>query len=82
MVNVDVNPNQTPIEFIELINGLIRSYCHSETTALFLYLPKPSTDINQQSVAENYLYQLNKLTFGLPPTLLAHGLHEVTSTEL
>lgn len=61
------------------LNQLILSYCHPNTTALFLYLPKPSSDL---SLADIYLNQLNILTDTLPPTLLAHGLHEVTSAEL
>ncbi|CAH8660396.1 unnamed protein product [Heterobilharzia americana] len=61
------------------LNQLILSYCHPDTTAVFLYLPKPNSDL---SLADDYLNQLNILTDALPPTLLAHGLHDVTSAEL
>ncbi|KAH8869046.1 Solute carrier family 12 member 9 [Schistosoma japonicum] len=64
---------------ITYLNQLLLSHCHPATTALFLYLPKPNSDL---SLADCYLNQLSILTDALPPTLLAHGLHEVTSAEL
>ncbi|CAH8631079.1 unnamed protein product [Schistosoma mattheei] len=75
--NIDGNINNN--RRIICLNQLILSHCHPNTTALFLYLPKPSSDL---SLADIYLNQLNILTDTLPPTLLAHGLHEVTSAEL
>ncbi|CAH8671922.1 unnamed protein product [Schistosoma haematobium] len=75
--NIDDNINNN--RRIICLNQLILSHCHPNTTALFLYLPKPSSDL---SLADIYLNQLNILTDTLPPTLLAHGLHEVTSAEL
>ncbi|KAA3673557.1 solute carrier family 12 (potassium/chloride transporters), member 9, partial [Paragonimus westermani] len=65
---------------ISSLNLFIRSNCDPDTTALFVYLPKPP-DQNTCS-PQAYLEQLDRLTRDLPPTLLAHGLHEVTSTSL
>ncbi|CAH8582391.1 unnamed protein product [Schistosoma turkestanicum] len=73
--NINNNDNRRII----YLNQLILSHCHPNTTALFLYLPKPNSDL---SLADIYLNQLSILTDALPPTLLAHGLHEVTSAEL
>ncbi|VDQ13650.1 unnamed protein product [Trichobilharzia regenti] len=77
--NNNSNQNNNGNRRIIYLNQLILSYCHPDTTAVFLYLPKPSSDL---SLADVYLSQLNILTDALPPTLLAHGLHEVTSSEL
>ncbi|KAF8568714.1 hypothetical protein P879_10081 [Paragonimus westermani] len=65
---------------ISSLNLFVRSNCDPDTTALFVYLPKPP-DQNTSS-PQAYLEQLDRLTRDLPPTLLAHGLHEVTSTSL
>lgn len=65
---------------IKSINQTIKSFCDVDTTAVFLYLPKPPKF--ESGDAQDYLDQLKYLTDDLPPTLLAHGLHEVTSTEL
>ncbi|TGZ74807.1 hypothetical protein CRM22_000741 [Opisthorchis felineus] len=71
-----------PLSCVETLNTLIRSNCHPDTTALFIYLPKPPEHGAPRDAAAEYLAQLDRLTLELPPTLLAHGLHEVTSTSL
>ena len=75
-----MNQFQGPEYSIPAINELVRSNCHPDTTALFIYLPKPPK--SNENLDRVYLEQLNLLTNSLPPTLLAHGLHEVTSTAL
>ncbi|KER29773.1 hypothetical protein T265_03682 [Opisthorchis viverrini] len=71
-----------PLYCVEALNTLIRSNCHPDTTALFIYLPRPPEHGAPRDAAAEYLAQLDRLTLELPPTLLAHGLHEVTSTSL
>ncbi|THD22885.1 Solute carrier family 12 member 9 [Fasciola hepatica] len=66
---------------IRELNQFILSNCHVDTTALFIYLPKPPEQSGPEA-SQLYLNQLDLLTENLPPTLLAHGLHDVTSTSL
>ncbi|KAJ9592431.1 hypothetical protein L9F63_015847, partial [Diploptera punctata] len=59
------------------VNQLLRQ--HSEQTAAsFLYLPKPPQGENEAT----YLQLLTEMTADLPPTVLVHGIHAVTSTTL
>ncbi|XP_062844878.1 solute carrier family 12 member 9 [Trichomycterus rosablanca] len=65
-------------EFLCAVNTLLKE--HSTSAAVrFLYLPRPPADSSQ---AQQYLAQLDKVTQGLGPTLLIHGLTPVTCTEL
>ena len=70
--------NETSSEFLTAINQLIKSYS-SRTQVTFLYLPRPPFD---KGLHRTYLRQIQGLTEGLPPTVLVHGLHPVTSTTL
>lgn len=69
------------------VNELIRSTSES-TCCLFLYLPTEFALIEgADSNTENdhyatYLRYLTELTADLPPTVLVHGIHGVTSTTL
>ncbi|KAL0273450.1 UNVERIFIED_CONTAM: hypothetical protein PYX00_006110 [Menopon gallinae] len=66
------------------VNELIRSYSE-KSSCLFLYLPP---EFNRPEEEENltsgtcYLRYLIELTADLPPTVLVHGVHGVTSTTL
>ena len=70
--------NETSSEYLTAVNQLIKSYS-SRTVASFLYLPRPPQNV---STHRKYLEQLQGLSDGLPPTVLVHGLHPVTSTTL
>ena len=65
-------------DYISALNELIRSQCR-QTATVFCYLPKLSTS---EPVPDWYLPQLDLLTSDLPPTVLIHGIHPVTSTTL
>lgn len=65
-------------EYLRKINGLIQEQC-GRTAVLFLYLPIPPVEYSQHT---QYLHCLEVLTNNLPPTVLVHGLHPVTSTTL
>lgn len=65
-------------EQMRKINGIIHEQC-SRTAVVFLYLPKPPVHHGQQI---DYLRCLEIMTNDLPPTVLVHGLHPVTSTTL
>ena len=65
-------------EFLSNINQMIVSYS-KRTSVTFLYLPRPPSDKDEHVL---YLDQLRELTENLPPTVLVHGLHAVTSTTL
>ena len=72
-------PSGLPTDvYIKEINEMIQSHC-SKTAVVFLYLPKPPTDLGLHS---SYHQQLEQMTDSLPPTVLVHGLHPVTSTTL
>ncbi|XP_033097736.1 solute carrier family 12 member 9-like isoform X1 [Anneissia japonica] len=65
-------------EYLNGINGLIKA--EAENTVLtFCYLPLPPANATQHM---QYLHLLNILTNGLPPTVLVHGISEVTSKDL
>jgi len=63
---------------VRIINGVIREQC-SGTAVVFLYLPRPPADFTRH---EEYLRCLQLMSDSLPPTVLVHGLHPVTSTTL
>ena len=64
--------------YLHSVNRMIKSQS-LHTAIVFLYLPvTPSSS----DVYERYLTQLDQLSVDLPPTVLVHGLHPVTSTTL
>jgi len=65
-------------DHVKRINGVIREQC-SSTAVVFLYLPRPPSDFTEH---EEYLRCLEMMTDSLPPAILVHGLHPVTSTTL
>jgi len=65
-------------DHVRRINGVIREQC-SGTAVVFLYLPRPPSDFTRH---EDYLRCLELMSDSLPPTVLVHGLHPVTSTTL
>ena len=67
-----------PEDFISAINQLVSSNS-SQTAVSFLYLPVPPVAGGND---EQYHRSLELLTENLPPTVLVHGLHPVTSTTL
>jgi len=71
----DVLPDES---HVRRINGVIREQC-SGTAVVFLYLPRPPTDFTRH---DEYLHCLELMSDSLPPTVLVHGLHPVTSTTL
>ena len=78
-----------PDEYVRFCNGMIRD-CSDETAVTFIHLPTPpspsmSTISLPHSVEDlqiRYLKLLSELTKGLPPTMMVHGIHAVTSTAL
>ena len=78
-----------PDAFMSSANKLIREKCKN-TAISFMYLPPPpsskSGNINElkETSAERirYLELLSILTENLPPTVLVHGIHAVTSTAI
>jgi len=65
-------------DHVRIINGVIKEQSY-RTAVVFLYLPRPPPDFTQH---EEYLRCLELLTDSLPPAVLVHGLHPVTSTTL
>jgi len=65
-------------EYLNGVNELIKIQCQN-TAATFLYLPSPPTNRNKYSI---YLSHLERVTADLPPTVMVHGVHPVTSTTL
>lgn len=65
-------------EFLTAVNELIRDQS-TTSVVTFLYLPRPPRDKVHYS---RYLQQLDMMTDSLPPTVLVHGVHPVTSTTL
>ena len=76
-----------PDEFMAASNKLILERCKN-TAITFMYIQKPP--ISAERVDENevnkmrirYFELLSILTENLPPTVLVHGLHAVTSTAI
>lgn len=60
------------------INGVIKEQC-TGAAVVFLYLPRPPSDFTKH---DEYLRCLEVMSNSLPPTVLVHGLHPVTSTTL
>uniref|UniRef100_A0A6Q2Y7D7 Solute carrier family 12 member 9 n=1 Tax=Esox lucius TaxID=8010 RepID=A0A6Q2Y7D7_ESOLU len=65
-------------DFLSAVNNLLKENS-AQAAVRFLYLPRPPT---QSSQSQQYLSQLEAMTYGLGPTLLIHGLTPVTCTEL
>lgn len=65
------------------INNIIQDRSN-QTAVTFLYLaPPPIIDSpDWQEASRQYLDLLTELTSDLPPTILVHGVHTVTSTTL
>ena len=72
-------PDRLTPEYLTAMNQLIRSHT-SNTAVCFLYLPKVPKDMG--TLHAKYLKHLDQLTDKLPPTVLVHGIHPVTSTSL
>lgn len=67
-----------PFEFMATSNRIIQDV--SENTAVtFIYLPRPPSE---PEVQVRYMELLSELTRALPPTMMIHGIHAVTSTSL
>lgn len=65
-------------QFLRGVNVMIQEHSHN-TAVVFLYLPPPPANINDNV---SYLEKLDILTSNLPPTLLVHGINPVTSITL
>ena len=71
-------PTDISDSFLHAVNELVA--IHSGNTAVtFFYLPMPPHNNSQY---ERYLYQLDAISHGLPPTVFVHGQFPVTSTTL
>lgn len=68
---------------IHSVNKVIRERSN-QTAATFIYLAPPPLigPANWNERSRQYLELLNELTVDLPPTILVHGVHTVTSTNL
>lgn len=69
--------------FFFSVNKIIQDRSN-QTAVTFLYLaPPPVNDSPEwQETSKKYLELLTELTVDLPPTILVHGVHTVTSTTL
>ncbi|XP_055299605.1 solute carrier family 12 member 9 isoform X2 [Sitodiplosis mosellana] len=69
--------------YMQGINKIIQERSN-QSACTFLYLaPPPNIDSsNWQGASRQYLELLTELTVDLPPTILVHGVHTVTSTTL
>ena len=65
-------------EYLVEANEFILSKC-TQTAVSFIYLPRPPTPTHTHT---QYLDNLEKLTRGLPPSILVHGVSPVISTTL
>lgn len=76
-----------PDEFMSASNKLILERCKN-TAISFMYIQKPpisTVDIDQNEANKmriRYFELLSILTENLPPTVLVHGIHAVTSTAI
>ena len=71
-------PFPLPAGYLQAVNEMVRQQCEN-TAVTFLYLPRVRDD---EAYKENYLSHLETLTDNLPPTVLVHGIHPVTSTTM
>ncbi|XP_052864706.1 solute carrier family 12 member 9 [Anopheles cruzii] len=69
--------------YMQRINHIIREKSNA-TAVTFMYLPIPpaTASIDYEEKCHHYLDLLTELTFDLPPTILVHGIDDVTSTTL
>lgn len=72
------SPFNVKEEYFGKVNGFLRQHSAS-ASLLFLYLPAPSIHRHENDF---YLQHLASLTHSLPPTILVHGLTEVTTDSL
>lgn len=63
------------VEHFDRVNEHLREHS-AQSTLVFVYLPPPPL---HKAVNEDYLRHMTHMTEGLPPTMLVHGLTEVTS---
>ncbi|CAH1772255.1 unnamed protein product [Owenia fusiformis] len=68
----------TPDEYLRNVNDMIKMQTDN-TAVTFMYLPLPPQSIGGY---KRYHECLDMLTVDLPPTVLVHGIHPVTSTTL
>uniref|UniRef100_A0A3Q3MNT3 Solute carrier family 12 member 9 n=1 Tax=Mastacembelus armatus TaxID=205130 RepID=A0A3Q3MNT3_9TELE len=64
--------------FLSAVNCMLTEHS-SQAAVRFLYLPRPPA---HRSQSQQYLAQLEAVTYGLGPTLLIHGVTPVTYTDL
>lgn len=74
---------QWPVEtikkrYIEGVNGMVRQH-NVNTAVTFMYLPEPPIESREYG---GYYERLVKLTEGITPCLLVHGVSPVTSTSI
>lgn len=62
-------------QHFERVNQHLKEHS-TNSTLVFIYLPPPPLN---KAVNEDYLRHMTSMTEGLPPTMLVHGLTEVTS---
>ena len=74
----DLDLTKIPMNFMQLSNSLLKE-SSSQSAVTFLHLPAPPKDLELQI---QYIKLLTELTNGLPPTVMVHGIHAVTSTAL
>ena len=74
--STQVDEQESFSQIAERCNQFLRAKCEN-TAVLFLYLPHPSFFPGKE-----YLETLSRLTEGLPPLLLVHGLRTVITTNL
>jgi len=71
-----------PMEYVQLSNQIVQNCSSPDTTAVtFIHLPAPPPK-NQPRAQARYLQLLAELTKDLPPTVLVHGIHAVTTTAV
>ncbi|XP_071839841.1 solute carrier family 12 member 9-like isoform X2 [Apostichopus japonicus] len=65
-------------DYLQALNSMVRD--HADNTAIvFSYLPMPPVD---RGLHGQYLHEMDLLTRDLPPTMMVHGLGEVTLTTM
>ena len=87
--NIPLDMSKIPDAFMSASNQLIKERSHN-TAIAFMYLPPPptskqnvgATDDQLSKMRVRYLELLSILTEDLPPTVLVHGIHAVTSTAI